>query len=103
LPEGAWPPGAEERGGVVREWADGASVPRRAVERKDPPPDRDVAIRIRQTQGRLVGDGTPVQHCAVVRNDGERDGRPLLEWQRGKAGTVAHVNRVRKDALAAGV
>jgi hypothetical protein len=54
-------------------------------------------------QGRLFGDGTPVKHFAVVSNDWQRDGQALLEWQRGKAGTIEHVNRVLKDELAAGV
>jgi hypothetical protein len=78
-------------------------VPSRTVERKDQPPYRYVAIRVRQTQGRLFGDGAEVKHCAVVSNDWERDGQALREWQRGKAGTVEHVNRVLKDELAAGV
>jgi Transposase DDE domain group 1 len=103
LPEEAWQPWVEERGGVVREWAEVAYVPSRTAERKDLAPYRYVAIRVRQTQGRLFGDGTPIKHFAVVSNDWERDGRALLEWQRGKAGTVEHVNRVLKDELAAGV
>jgi len=39
----------------------------------------------------------------VVSSDWDRDGRARLEWQRGKAGTITPVNRVRKDELAAGV
>lgn len=103
LPEEAWQPWAEEHGGVVREWAEVVYVPSRSGERKDQPPYRYVAIRVRQTQGRLFGDGTPARHFAVVSNDWETDGRALLEWQRGKAGTIEHVNRVLKDELAAGV
>ncbi len=103
LPEAAWQPWAEEGGGVVREWAEVAYVPSRTVERKDHQPYRYVAIRVRQTQGRLFGDGVEVKHCAVVSNDWERDGQTLLEWQRGKAGTIEHVNRVLKDELAGGV
>ncbi len=103
VPEDAWHPWAEAGGGVVREWAEVAYVPSRAVERKDQAPYRYVAMRVRQMQGRLFGDGTPIKHFAVVSNDWERDGRALLEWQRGKAGTVEHVNRVLKDELAAGV
>jgi hypothetical protein len=103
LPEAAWQPWVEERGGVVREWAEVAYVPSRVVERKDQRPYRYVAIRVRQTQGRLFGDGTPVKHFAVVSNDWEREGQALLEWQRGKAGTIEHVNRVLKDELAGGV
>ncbi len=103
LSEDAWRPWAEERGGVVREWAEVAYVPSRSGERKDQHPYRYVAIRVRQTQGRLFGDGTPVKHFAVVSNDWDQDGQALLEWQRGKAGTIEHVNRVLKDELAAGV
>lgn len=103
LPEAAWQPWAEEHGGVVREWAEVAYVPSRTGERKDRQPYRYVAIRVRQTQGRLFGDGTEVKHFAVVSNDWETAGQALLEWQRGKAGTVEHVNRVLKDELAAGV
>jgi hypothetical protein len=38
LPEAAWQPWAEERGGVVREWAEVAYVPSRTAERKDQAP-----------------------------------------------------------------
>lgn len=103
LAEAAWQPWAEERGGVVRAWAEVTYVPSRTAERKDQAPDRYVAIRVRQTQGRLFGDGTPIKHFAGVSNDWVMDGQALLEWQRGKAGTIEHVNRVFKDALAGGV
>jgi hypothetical protein len=103
LPDEAWQAWAEERGGVVREWAEVAYVPSRVVERKDQAPYRYVAIRVRQTQGRLFGDGTPIKHFAVVSNDWQTEGAALLEWQRGKAGTIEHVNRLLKDELAAGV
>ncbi len=58
---------------------------------------------MRQTQGRLFGDGTPIKHCAVVSNDWQTEGQALLAWQRGTAGTIEHVNRLLKDELAAGV
>jgi hypothetical protein len=103
LSEAAWQVWTEERGGVVREWAEVAYVPSRTTERKDQAPYRYVAIRVRQTQGRLFGDGAPVKHFAVVSNDWAMDGQALLEWQRGKAGTIEHVNRVLKDELAGGV
>ena len=66
-------------------------------------PYRYLAIRIRSPQGVLFNDGTKVKCFAVVTNDWEMGGRELLEWQRGKAGTVEHVNRVIKDELAGGV
>ena len=103
LPEDAWQPWTEERGGVVREWAEVVYVPSRKTEQKDRQPYRYVAVRVRQTQGRLFGDGTPVKHFAIVSNEWTLDGQALLEWQRGKAGTVEHSNRVLKDELAAGV
>ena len=40
---------------------------------------------------------------AVVTNDWDRGGQALLEWHRGKAGTVEHTHLVLKDGLAAGV
>src|SRR5438552_4712513 len=50
LPEAAWQLWTEERGGVVREWAEVVYVPSRVPERKDRQPNRYVAIRLRQTQ-----------------------------------------------------
>ena len=44
-----------------------------------------------------------MKHFAVVSNDWEREGQALLEWQRGKAGTIEHVNRIVVGELAGGV
>src|SRR5581483_10742210 len=49
------------------------------------------------------GDGAAVRPCAVVSNAWATDGQALREWQRGKAGTIAHVNYVLQAELAAGV
>jgi hypothetical protein len=103
LPPGAWQFWAEEPGGFVREWAEVAYVPSRGQERRDIQPYRYLAIRIRTPQGVLFGDGSRVKHFALVTNDWETDGQRLLEWQRGKAGTIEQVHRVLKDELAAGV
>ena len=103
LPFEAWQPWAVEATGTVREWAEVPYVPGRAAEQKDTEPYRYLAIRIRPPQGVLFGDGTTVKHFAVVTNDWQTDGRELLEWQRGKAGTIEHVNHVLKNELAAGV
>lgn len=103
LPEAAWQDWDVDRGGVVREWAEVVYVPSRPVERKHHQPYRYVALRVRQTQARLFGDGTPIKHFAVVSNDWVLEGRALLAWQRGKAGTIEHVNRILKDELAGGV
>lgn len=103
LPPAAWQFWAEEPGGFVREWAEVPYVPSRVPERRDSQPYRYLAIRIRTPQGLLFGDGTTVKHFAVVTNDWEEDGQRLLEWHRGKAGTIEQVHRVLKDELAAGV
>ncbi len=103
LPPAAWQFWAEEPGGFVREWAEVPYVPTRVPERRDSRPCRYLAIRIRTPQGVLFGDGSTVKHFAVVTNDWEEEGRRLLEWHRGKAGTIEQVHRVLKDELAAGV
>lgn len=103
LPAEAWQLWAQERDGAVREWAEVPFVPHRAGEQRDAEPYRYVAIRVRTAQGSLFGDGSTVKHFAVVTNDWDTDGQALLEWHRGKAGTIEHVHRVLKDELAAGV
>ena len=103
LPETAWQPWAEERGGVVREVAEVEFVPGRAGEKRDAQPFRYVAIRVRAAQGRLFGDGSEVRHYAVVTNDWDTAAVALIEWQRGKAGTIEHVHDVLKNELAADV
>jgi hypothetical protein len=92
-----------ERDGYVREWAEVAFVPGKVTEKRDTKPYRYLAIRIRSPQGVLFADGTQAKVFAVVTNDWEMDGEALLEWHRGKAGTVEHAHRVLKDELAAGV
>ena len=92
-----------ESDGFVREWAEVDFVPGRKAERRDGQPYRYLAIRIRSPQGRLFSDGVGVKMFAVVTNDLETPGRQLLEWQRGKAGSVENAHRVLKDELAAGV
>jgi len=103
LPLQEWHFWAQERNGVVREWAEVPFVPSRPSERLDIQPYRYLAIRVRTAQGVLFGDGSTVKHFAVVSNDWETDGQDLLEWHRGKAGTIEHVHLVLKDELAAGV
>jgi hypothetical protein len=103
LPLDAWQPWTVEADGVVREWADVPFVPSRAQEKRDTAPYRYLAIRVRTRQGVLFSDGSTVKHFAVVTNDWATPGQALLAWQRGKAGTIEHVNYVLKDELAAGV
>jgi hypothetical protein len=103
LPFDAWQAWAIETGGVVREWAEVPFVPSRKTEQRDTPPYRYLAIRVRTPQGVLFGDGSTVKPFAVVSNDWDTDGQALLEWQRGKAGTLEHVHDLLKNELAAGV
>lgn len=103
LPEKAWQFWAEERGGVIREVAEVEYVPSRAGEKRDAEPFRYVAIRVRAAQGTLFGDGSDLRHYAVVTNVWESAPATLVEWQRGKAGTIEHVHHVLKNELAADV
>jgi hypothetical protein len=103
LPPDAWQAWGTEANGVVREWAEVPYVPSRVGEKRHTTPYRYLAIRVRTRQGVLFGDGSTVKHFAVVTNDWDTAGQALLEWQRGKAGTIEHVNYVLKDELAAGV
>jgi len=103
LGPGAWHHWAEEADGFVREWAEVVYVPSRVNEKRDSQPYRYLAVRIRPPQGALFGDGSRVKHFAVVTNDWEMEGAELLQWHRGKAGTIEQVHRVLKDELAAGV
>jgi hypothetical protein len=98
-----WHDWQTDKDGVVREWAEVAYVPDRRVEKKGIEPYRYLAIRIRSPQGVLFSDGTEVKLFAVVSNDWQMGGQELLEWHRGKAGTVEQSHRVVKDELGAGV
>lgn len=103
LAEQEWHAWKTEAKGAVREWAELPYVPSRKQEKKDAPAYRYVAIRVRQQQGQLWPDGSRVRHYAVVTNRWEMGGQALLEWQRGKAGTVEHINDILTNGLAAGV
>jgi hypothetical protein len=103
LPQEAWKICKEERRGVIREWAEVPYVPTRQYEKKDSQPYRYLAIRVRRQQGELFEDGTKVRHFAVVTNMWDMDGKELLEWQRGKAGTIEHIHHILNNELAGGV
>ena len=103
LPHEAWKLWKEERRGVVREWAEVPYVPTRQYERRDSQPYRYLAIRVRRQQGELFEDGVNMRHFAVVTNIWDMEGQELLEWQRGKAGTIEHIHHILHNELAGGV
>ena len=103
LTDDAWHLWKVEKDGVIKEWAEVPYVPTRHYERKDSYPYRYVAVRLRHQQGELFRDGTSVRHFAVVSNRWDMEGQALLEWQRGKAGTIEQVHHILANELAAGV
>jgi hypothetical protein len=103
LPAEAWQAWKTEKRDMVREWAEVPYVPTREYEKKDSRPYRYLAIRVRRQQGALFEDGAQVRHFAVVSNLWDMEGQALLEWQRGKAGTIEQVHHILVGELAAGV
>jgi hypothetical protein len=69
---------------------------------KDAEPLRYIALRFTPLQADLFAGVSPRYH-AVVSNRRELTPAPLVEWHRGKAGTIEHVHRVLKGELGAGV
>lgn len=65
-------------------------------------PLRYVALRFTPRQTEIFGERGPRYH-AVVSNRRELSASKLIEWHRGKAGTIEHVHRVIKDELGGGV
>lgn len=103
LPEESWKIWKEEKKGMVREWAEVAYVPSKKYEEKQAKPYRYLAIRVRPQQGELFEDGSRFRHFAVVTNNWDMEGQSLLEWHRGKAGTIEHIHHILNNELAAGV
>jgi len=103
LPKDAWHMWYTEEGGMIREWAEVSFTPSRKNEKRDTQPYRYLAVRIRRQQGDLFEDGATVLHFAVVTNIWDMEGQKLLEWQRGKAGTIEQVHHILISELATGV
>jgi hypothetical protein len=103
LPAEAWQIWYSEKGGMIREWAEVPFTPARKNEKRDTQPYRYLAVRIRHQQGELFEDGATVRHFCVVTNLWDMTAQKLLEWQRGKAGTIEQVHHILMSELAAGV
>jgi hypothetical protein len=103
LPNSDWQAWKTERNGVIREWAEVPFTPYRVYEKKNLKPNRYVAIRIRKQQGELFEDGNSVRHYAVVTNLWDMEGKALLEWQRGKAGTIEQIHHILVSDLGGSV
>lgn len=58
---------------------------------------------LRPQQRALLEDGDRLRHFTVVTNRWEMDGQALLEWHRGKAGTIEHMHHILVSELGAGV
>ena len=100
LPEEAWQTETQDRD-AVRQWAEVAYVPDDGKFAKNTPVDhRYLALRILKHQGNLFADGSDRRHyCIVTNRDG--NGLELLQWHRGKAGTIEHTHNVLTNDLAA--
>ena len=103
LPKDAWRIWKVGKQGMIREWAEVPYVPTRRYERRDSQPSRYLAVRVRRQQGELFEDGAKVRHFAIVTNIWDMGGQELLEWQRGKAGTIEHIHHILDNELAGGV
>ncbi len=103
LPADGWQMWYTEKNGMIREWAEVPFTPARKNEKRNTQPYRYLAVRIRHQQGELFEDGATVRHFCVVTNLWEMEGQKLLEWQRGKAGTIEQVHHILISELAAGV
>ena len=100
LPEDAWHPETDE-GDAERFWAEVAYVPDDGVYKKDRcEPPRYLAVRILKKQGLLFADGSDRKHFAIVTNRPE-EGLAILQWHRGKAGTIEPTHDILTNDLAA--
>jgi hypothetical protein len=69
---------------------------------KEAKPLRYIALRFTPVQAELFASGS-VRYHAVVSNRHALTPAAVIEWHRGKAGTIEQVHRVLKDELGAGV
>ncbi len=99
--ESRWQPYSEDSR-VVKECCEVDYVPEEAGNPYREPL-RYVAVRICKKQGALFADGSTVKYFAVVSNVWEWTPKRLLEWHRGKAGSIEAVHDIIKNELAGGV
>ncbi|MBM4043818.1 MAG: IS1380 family transposase [Planctomycetes bacterium] len=92
-----------EDSGAIKECAQVNYFPEEAAENRYREPLRYVAIRIRKKQQQLFADGSEVKYFAVATNLWDWKPKRLLEWHRGKAGTIEAVHDVIKNELGGGV
>jgi hypothetical protein len=71
--------------------------------KKDAPPLRYVALRIRKRQGELFASGTDTKYLALVSNRWELAAPALLRWHWQNAGTIELVHDITKNELRAAV
>jgi hypothetical protein len=93
----------QEDSATIKECAEVDYVPEESPENRYREPLRYVALRIRRKQGELFADGSQVKHFAVVSNLWEWTPKKLLQWHRGKAGSIEAAHDVIKNELAGGV
>lgn len=103
LSDDAWKWWEIDPGRVIRERAEVPDVPTGKYEKKERRSYRYLAIRLRPQQGELFSDGVRGRHFAVVTNLWDREGQKLLEWPRGKAGTIEQGPHILVNELGAGV
>src|SRR5512139_2921360 len=71
--------------------------------KKDAPPLRYVALRLRKKQGQLFASGADTKYLAIVSNRWELPPATLLRWHWQKAGTIELVHDITKNELGAAV
>jgi hypothetical protein len=101
VPDQTWTTFDTEKDGTLRQWAELDYVPSERYEHKESRPLRYVGLRLLKAQGVLFADGSDRRHHAVLTNLDYRGDR-LLDWHRGKAGTIEHLHDEIKNGLGGG-